>query len=221
MTLNPQFAGQKLSLSGGTETKHTLEFLRLRTQKPDTNPATSLPQYSAIFFNTFYPTITPLLSKNAHYRDNLQVIFRQQIQPWHPSSTLTHEAGVAVLKLAPEKFWPFSAALFARQTEFFDANVVNETRNETYARLAKIAAGVGVDEAALLKMLAVSDKPDEQGDLNGGNGVTGDLKVMVKASRLIGVHFTPTVYFDGVEERTISSRFTAEQWEKWLEKNVV
>lgn len=73
------------------------------------------------------------------------MIFRQQIQPWHPSSTLVHEAGYAVLKLKPDAFYPFSAALFAEQTAFFDVNVVNETRNNTYKRLAKIAASVGVD----------------------------------------------------------------------------
>lgn len=59
---------------------------------------------------------------------------RQQIQPWHPSSTLVHEAGVAVLQTQPDAFWRFSQELFARQQEFFDANVVNEPRNKTYIR---------------------------------------------------------------------------------------
>ncbi|PGH30942.1 hypothetical protein GX50_06299 [[Emmonsia] crescens] len=213
MTLAPKFAGQKLSAGGLADTKHTLEIY-LDYVCP----------YSAKLFNTFYPTITPLLNNsnsNSTYPKSLQVIFRQHIQPWHPSSTLTHEAGVAVLKLAPEKFWPFSAALFAKQKEFFDVNVVNERRNDTYVRLAKIGAEVGVDEGAMLKLLKVSDQPDKDGALNVGNGVTNDLKVMVKAARLIGTHVTPTVYFDGVEERSISSSFTREQWEEWLQKNVV
>lgn len=63
----------------------------------------------------------------------MQFIFRQQIQPWHPSSTLVHEAGVAVLRLAPSKFWDFSAKLFEQQKEYFDVNVVNEPRNDTYS----------------------------------------------------------------------------------------
>jgi hypothetical protein len=42
------------------------------------------------------------------YSSKVQILFRQQIQPWHPSSTLVHEAGVAVLKLQPAKFWDFS-----------------------------------------------------------------------------------------------------------------
>lgn len=120
------------------------------------------------------------------YSSRLQVIFRQHIQPWHPSSTLTHEAGAAVLKIAPEKFWDFSAALFEQQTEFFDVSVVNETRNNTYERLAKIAASVGVDEHKVLDLLTVSATPGAGGELNSGNQVTNDIKLMIKVcARLV------------------------------------
>lgn len=132
-----------------------------------------------------------------------------------------HEAGFAVLKVAPDKFYPFSEALFAQQADFFDVNVVNETRNNTYKRLAKIAGSVGVDEGDVYKLLEISDKPGQDGSLNSGNGVTNDVKVQVKANRLVGVHVTPTVVFDGVVNGDISSSWTREQWEEWLEKNVV
>jgi hypothetical protein len=42
----------------------------------------------------------------------------------------------------------------------------------------------------------------------------------VKANRVIGAHVTPTVFFNGVEERSIGSSWTTEQWEEWLDKNV-
>lgn len=103
---------------------------------------------------------------------------------------------MAVLRLAPEKFYPFSAALFEKQTDFFDVNVVNETRNQTYKRLAKIAGSVGVDESKVYGLLEISDKPGKDGALNSGNGVTDDLKVLVKTNRLVGVHVTPTVLFN-------------------------
>lgn len=93
---------------------------------------------------------------------------------------MTHEAGAAVLKIAPEKFWEFSAALFNRQEEFYDVSVVNETRNRTYERLAKIASSVGVNEHRMLELLVVSDRPGENGALNVGNQVTNDIKEMVK-----------------------------------------
>jgi hypothetical protein len=114
------------------------------------------------------------------YQGKVRFILRQQIQPWHPSSTLVHEAGAAVLKVDSTKFIPFSTALFEHQTEYFDVNVVNETRNKTYERLAKLAGSVGVDESKVLELLRVSDKPGKDGALNIGNGVTDDIKLMVK-----------------------------------------
>lgn len=134
-------------------------------------------------FQTIHTVFPPLL-QTPQYGKKLQIIFRQQIQPWHPSSTLVHEAGAAVLRLAPDKFWPFSAKLFERQKEYFDVNVVNETRNQTYARLAKVAAEVGVDEEGVLGLLVVADKPGKDGGLNVGNGVTDDVKFMVKVCLL-------------------------------------
>ena len=130
-----------------------------------------------------YNSVRPIILEK--YQSKLQVIFRQHIQPWHPSSTLTHEAAAAVLKISPNKFWDFSAALFKQQTEFFDANTVNETRNKTYERLARIAGSVGVDEDQVLKLLIISDKPGEDGSLNSGNGVTSDIKLMTKVGRIV------------------------------------
>lgn len=121
------------------------------------------------------------------YQSKLQVILRQQIQPWHPSSTLTHEAGAAVLKIAPEKFWDFSAALFKQQAEFFDAYTARETRNQTYQRLAKVAGQVGVNEGQVFELLKVNENTADQGKLHDGNQVTNDVKQMVKVSaRVIG-----------------------------------
>lgn len=145
--------------------------LHLLTPMPTT-------QFSAKMFLTLYTSILPTLPRK--YPGKVQFIFRQQIQPWHPSSTLCHEAGAAVLRLAPGKFWEFSKLLFDHQKEFFDVNVVKETRNETYKRLAKLAGEVGVDEGKVYGLLEVRDKPGEDGSLNIGNGVTDDIKVMVK-----------------------------------------
>jgi hypothetical protein len=128
---------------------------------------------------------------------------------------------VAVLRVAPDAFWRFSEKLFERQTEFFDVNVVKEARNETYRRLAGLAGEVeGVDEKAVLDLLIVSDRPAEDGSLNVGNKVTDDVKFQVKVNRRVGVHVTPTVLFNGVEEASISSGWSKEQWEEWLKKNI-
>jgi len=210
MALAPKFAGQKLAAANvSPKAVHTLE-LYLDYVCP----------YSKKMFNTVFTTLKPTLT-SPPYADRLVTIFRQQIQPWHPSSTLVHEAGAAVLRLAPDKFLDFSRELFEQQTAYFDVNVVNETRNATYARLAKLAARVGVDEKAVYQLLVISDKPGPDGALNTGNEVTNDVKLMVKANRLVGVHVTPTVLFNGIMENSISSSWTKEQWEEWLSKNVV
>lgn len=131
-----------------------------------------------------FKTLTSIPSLKTTYKSSLNVILRQQVQPWHPTSTLTHEAALAVLKVSPEKYWSFSAALFDAQTEYFDISVVNETRNQTYARLAKLAGSVGVDEKAVLDLLTIPDKPGQDGALNSGNGVTVDLKWVIKVFSL-------------------------------------
>ncbi|APA09562.1 hypothetical protein SS1G_06295 [Sclerotinia sclerotiorum 1980 UF-70] len=206
MALPPKFAGQKF-VATAVPALHTLE-LYLDYVCP----------FSAKMFNTVYTSVIPLIKQK--YSSKVQIIFRQQIQPWHPSSTLVHEAGVAVLALSPQNFYPFSASLFKQQNDFFDVNVVNETRNATYKRLSKIGGEVGIDEEKMYDLLKISDKPGKDGALNSGNGVTDQLKVLVKMNRLVGIHVTPTVVFNGVVENSISSSFTAEQWEEWLDKNV-
>ncbi|KAE8147573.1 hypothetical protein BDV25DRAFT_131973 [Aspergillus avenaceus] len=208
MALSPKFAGHSLLFASDREPQQTLE-LYLDYVCP----------FSEKLFNTFYTSVRPIVA--AQYQSRLNVVFRQHIQPWHPSSTLTHEAGAAVLRVAPEKFWEFSAALFRHQADFFDISVVNETRNETYGKLARIAGSVGVDEEVVFKLLCISEMAKGKGQLNVGNQVTNDIKLMVKADRAVGVHVSPTVYFNGVEEPQISSSFTTAQWEKWLAQNVV
>ncbi|KAF1812211.1 hypothetical protein P152DRAFT_436301 [Eremomyces bilateralis CBS 781.70] len=207
MALAPKFAGQAL-VSGGQSSVHTLELF-LDYVCP----------FSKKMFHTVYNDVVPSLPPKIS--SNVRIILRQQIQPWHPSSTLVHEAGVAVLQLAPAKFPAFSAALFDQQTEYFDVKVVNEVRNDTYRRLAKLAGTVGVDEGKVLDALRISDQPAADGSTNTGNKVTNDIKLLVKQNRLVGVHVTPTVIFNGIVENSISSSFTKEQWLEWLEKNVV
>ncbi|KAL6859903.1 hypothetical protein ACO1O0_003927 [Amphichorda felina] len=175
--------------------------------------------FSAKIYNNLSSTVLPLIRANPAWASSLTLILRPQVQPWHPSSTLVHEAALAVLRLAPGKFWEFSGRLFAEQKAYFDVSVVNELRNDTYRRLAALAGEVGVDADEVYRMLAIPDKAGED-SLNIGNAVTNDLKVITKMNRLIGVHVTPTVVYDGVVQG-IESSWGHDQWKEWLEKNVV
>lgn len=222
MALAPKFKGHRLlffsddpsaptpSDHSASEPLHTLE-LYLDYVCP----------YSAKQFKTFVTDVAPKIRSNPKLGPKLQVILRQQVQPWHPSSTLVHEAALAVEKLDSTKFWQFSEALFNDQKAYFDVTVVNETRNATYKRLAKLgASSAGVNEEELYKLLAIPDKAGKDGSLNIGNGVTDDLKVVIKTARLVGVHVSPTVIFDGVVNNEISSSWSADQWLEWLGKTV-
>ncbi|KAI9163147.1 hypothetical protein HJFPF1_04746 [Paramyrothecium foliicola] len=218
MALPPKFAGHKLEFapppsaadSPVAHTTHTLEVY-LDYCCP----------YSAKLFRTLTESVAPAVRADPRWAANLAVVFRQQVQPWHPSSTLAHEAALAVLRLAPARFWDFSARLFAAQKDYFDVAVVNETRNQTYRRLASLAGQVdGVDGDDVYRLLEISDKPGPDGALNVGNQVTNDLKLVTKMNRLIGVHVTPTVVYDGVLQ-DVSSSWGLDQWKEWLEKNVV
>ena len=71
------------------------------------------------------------------------------------------------LSISPynEAFWKFSAALFAGQKAFFDANTYEKSRTQIYAELAQLAAATaGVNEAEVLGKLAmvVEVGPDRQ-----------------------------------------------------------
>ena len=173
MALAPKFAGQAYSANVSPKAIHTVE-LYLDYVCP----------FSAKMFKTLYSSVLPDVPQK--YPAKVQFLFRQQIQPWHPSSTLVHEAGAAVLRLAPDKFWPFSEALFEHQKEFFDVNVVHEARNDTYKRLAKLAGSVGLEETKVFELLEIPDKPGEGGSLNTGNKVTDDIKLMVKVCLFFG-----------------------------------
>lgn len=74
-------------------------------------------------------------------------LVRADTAQWHASSTLVHEAGIAVSRLAPEKFWTFSYALFADQAQYFDEPTADEPASKTRIRLADLAVkSAGVDK---------------------------------------------------------------------------
>lgn len=165
-------------------------------------------RFSAKIYKALRTEIIPAL--NEKYPGKFQFIFRHQIQPWHPSSTLVHEAGIAVSLIAPEKFWEFSDALFDVSTEYYDEAVYNESRIQTYKRLAELAEkSVGVKQDEFLKLVEV---PPSEVPRNGGNALQADVKYFVKQSRQNGIHVSPTVVVNGVIDNSIQSSSTLEFW---------
>jgi hypothetical protein len=106
-------------------------------------------------------------------------------------STAATQQQQHTLELYLDYVCPFSAKLF----NTFYASVRPMIAQKTYERLAKIAGGVGVNERKVLELLTVKEEA-EIGQLNVGNEVTNDIKLMVRLNRVVGVHVTPTVYFN-------------------------
>lgn len=163
--------------------------------------------YSRKAYFTLYKQVLPKVQQQ--YADKVQFLFRHQIQPWHPSSTLVHEAGIAVARLAPSKFWDFSYALFDHCEDYYDESVYKETRPETYMRLAELAEkSVGVDKNKFMELVAVNGTEPK----NSSNKLQNDVKYFIKFGRQNGIHMSPSVCINGVLDPVIDSSFTPEQW---------
>ncbi|KAJ3480586.1 hypothetical protein NLI96_g8240 [Meripilus lineatus] len=173
--------------------------------------------YSAKLARHIDAVLVPLLGTGGKYDGKVKVIFRNQVQPWHASSTLVHEAGLAVARVAPDKFWPFSLALFNAQDDYYDIPTSDLTPKQIRAKLAELAGSViGADKSnAVLDLLTNKTSP------NGGVDVTDDLKYTIKFSRQNGIHVSPTVLWDGLIAPDASSSWAEKEWTEFLQAKVL
>ncbi|KAG2122228.1 hypothetical protein DEU56DRAFT_832698 [Suillus clintonianus] len=160
--------------------------------------------------------LKPLVDAGGLYHGKVKVIMRLQVQPWHATSTYTHEAGLSVVRAAPEKFWAFSLALFKQQADFFDGPASTMTPLQIREKLASIAAQFLTEEQVTMFKDLLKLKPTP----NGGIGVTDDLKYTIKFARQNGVHVSPTALWDGLIANQISSSWGEKEWSEFLAKNV-
>lgn len=153
------------------------------------------------------------------YPGQFQFIFRNQIQPWHPHSTVVHEAALAVEYLDSAQFYPYSKLLFERTlSAFSDKHVYYKSwhqLNEDLAELAATLCAPKVTKENVLKLLLVEQQPD---DYIYGNIVTNRLKYCIKLGRQQAIHVSPTVLLDGLINRSIESSWTLEQWKELIAK---
>ncbi|VVT56819.1 uncharacterized protein SAPINGB_P005306 [Magnusiomyces paraingens] len=198
MSISPRYA---LSHTLGPNTAHKIEVY-LDYVCP----------YSAKAWRRLRSEIIPAL--DAKFPGKVQFIFRHQIQPWHPQSTLVHEAGLAVSVLSPEKFFEFNDVLFERSPEYYDEALYNETRPETYKRLAKLAnESVNVSVEEFLKLVEVPPLPaGAEKALNKGNALAVDLKYFIKQARQNSIHVSPTFVIDGITEPGLESGTALDVW---------
>ncbi|CUS12177.1 unnamed protein product [Tuber aestivum] len=178
--------------------------------------------FSAKLFNRVYNDVKPIIDSkfsNKVQNESIQAPFGSTLLfatlPFsNPTWPLVNPATLAHMLTSALQ------ALFENQVNFFDVNVLAVMLAKIYKRLSALAAPLDVDEQQIYKLLTISDKPID-GAYNTGNQVTGDLKLHVKAARLVGVHVSPTVIFDGIVDNSVSSAWSVAQWEEWLARNVV
>ncbi|KAK4055110.1 hypothetical protein OIV83_000390 [Microbotryomycetes sp. JL201] len=175
--------------------------------------------FSAKQLQGVYDYVLPLIKDG---KLDLAVIIRQIPQPWHSSSTLVHEAAIAVAQVLAstkhddfndrqvnEQFNKFFKQLMDDQKEFYDEPCSKESPEQTRQRLADKASDF-VDRNSFLEKV-------KTGKSNGGTAVTADLKQAIKYGRQNGVHVTPTVALNGLIDPSVSSSFTKDDWTKFFE----
>lgn len=165
---------------------------------------------------TIDSVLKPLLAPGGKYAGKVKAIIRLQVQPWHASSTLTHESALAVARVSPENFWPYSLALFKNQGDYFDIPTSTLTPMQVRESLAQLAAQV-IPTAVVeefKELLRLKSTP------NGGNAVTDDLKYTIKFSRQNSIHVSPTVLWDGLVANEISSSWEEKEWNEFLAAKV-
>ncbi|KAI9467115.1 hypothetical protein BJY52DRAFT_1236521 [Lactarius psammicola] len=161
--------------------------------------------------------VKPLVDVGGKYEGKVKIIFRNQVQPWHGSSTFTHEAGLAVARVAPEKFWPFSLLLLQRQGEYYDIPTSNLSPIQIREKLASLFAETGVSGD---KVEAFKDLLKLKSTPNGGVSVTDELKYTIKFSRQNGVHVSPSVLWDGILANEVSSSWGEAEWMQFFAQKV-
>ncbi|KAG6373862.1 hypothetical protein JVT61DRAFT_6014 [Boletus reticuloceps] len=198
MALQPSL--NPLVVAGTRDAPHTLDVFR-----------------DAKLSRTVDTVLKPRFDKGGKYYGKVKLIVRLQVQPWHASSTLTHEAGLAVVRASPEHYWAFSRKLFDEQENFYDIPSSTLTPLQIREKLAGIAESVIQDKGRVeefRELLRLKGSP------NGGVAVTDDLKYTIKFSRQNGVHVSPTALWDGVVASEISSSWGEEEWSKFLAEKV-
>ncbi|KAK9703638.1 hypothetical protein K7432_010626 [Basidiobolus ranarum] len=167
--------------------------------------------FSRRIFNNLTKEVIP--NVQAEFGKSIQFILRHQVQPWHPQSTLLHEASLAVEKVDPKKFLAYADKLFDVQRDYFDEACHNLSRTQIYHSLADHAASLGIDRDEFLGYLLIPDTEPR----NKGNKIHGDLKYHIKLARQNGIHVSPTVLVDGVIDSSVSSSWGYNEWKDWLE----
>ena len=192
--------------------------------------------FSRRAFDRLVDEVVPQLLVAGKHADQVQVIFRQQVQSWHPHATLIHEVALAAEHVllhhssnagagskiastdAVNGFWSVSKALFAVGAEFGDDKVLDMSQRQLYKNItqmlfdhSKELSGTSITQEQFVELL-ISKK--DQGATK--HDLTADFKWHLKLSRHNSIHVSPTLLVDGIVEQSYGSTWTVDDWKRLL-----
>ncbi|KAF8592764.1 hypothetical protein K439DRAFT_1400808 [Ramaria rubella] len=172
--------------------------------------------FSAKIVKSVEHNVKPLLSAGGKYEGKVKLIIRLHPQPWHGTSPFTHEAAIAVGRIKPDAFWPYTLALMEKQTEFYDEPTSTLTPLQIREKLVELASHhiAKSDVEPLKELLKIKGTP------NGGVATTEDLKYNIKYSRANSIHVSPTVLWNGLIAGDVSSSFQEPEWRSFFEQKI-
>jgi len=198
--------------------------------------------FSAKMYRTLYDDVVPGINisnnncKDNNSRTNITIKIHHVIQPWHPQSTMVHEAALAVKRVLPGLYLGFIRNVYKKfvshKNKFSDDDTWNKTRLEIYDELVDCLPTWMDDEdkiqevkellyplpVSLVVVSSDSSSPSNGGGIgNGGNEMTQDIKWACKFHRTRGVHVTPTVFANGIEATQVSSGWKADDWNDFFQ----
>jgi hypothetical protein len=147
-----------------------------------------------------------------------------------------HETSFAVKMIQPSSQLAFWETLFEEAPKYYDSEVYALSRPEFYDKMAILAADACCDDAnekdtfkkQVLQWLIPPKQPggnfpkEAMASLGSSpdddeNAVFPMTRQTVKFHRKRGVHVTPTVFFNGIEQGQISSSWSVDQWNEFLD----
>jgi len=167
--------------------------------------------FSRKAFNTFRRDLIPT------YKDKISFVIYSVVQPWHAQGTWLHEVVFAVNQMKPNLTLDWIDAYYNKGhfEAFRDAQIYDKSRLAIYQSLAAIVEKeIAIPQQEVLKKL-IRGYPDSV-DWDKDSDVRSSIKWSIKYHRKRGVHVTPTVFVNGIEDNNISSSWTAEEWHNYL-----
>ena len=170
--------------------------------------------FSARMWKTLSNEVFNQVKNDEALKSQVEFIMHPVPQPWHPQSPCMHESLSAVQCAVNDdttQVQKYLKLAFESQDKFTDLYMKDKSRAQIHEMCADMAQEAGICKGEVLKYLDFSHLTKEEPNMGLGD-VTKRIKFSIKFHRKRGVHVTPTVFVNDVEDDSISSSFTADQW---------